>query len=260
MQSKNIIRTIIITSVFLVVYFVIDTPSNDESAVEQSHQTKNEIEPKPAAKDELVLTNPANNPPKTKSDSAQEQSPSQKDVNTTAAKSKLLLKTDTAEQRWTPYIDKTSEHYEKLMALEKEASGPFVIGDIGYFKVLSGDEYVFFEASEKTVEQTKDPFTVYNRHLDDLNNLEEYGDWSAESEQRVRNLFLQYYRGGSYDITAMQCREKTCLLEFSFTQYMDGVVKFLNTLHDNYAACRCVLLETAWPEERLAIIKIIFRD
>jgi hypothetical protein len=71
---------------------------------------------------------------------------------------------------------------------------------------------------------------------------------------------VQYYSGGSYDITAMQCREKTCLLEFSFTQYMDGVVKFLNTLHQNYVACQCILLETAWPEERLAIIKIIFRD
>jgi hypothetical protein len=50
----------------------------------------------------------------------------------------LLLKTDTAEQRWTPYIDKTSEHYKKLMEISDKQGTPFIVGEIGYFKVLRG--------------------------------------------------------------------------------------------------------------------------
>ena len=113
--------------------------------------------------------------------------------------------------------------------------------------------------SETDIAQLEEPFNFYNRHLDDLNNLEEYGDWSVESEQRVRNLFTQYYLQGSYDITALQCREKTCLVEFSFDEMMLGV-KFVEGMRKNYATCQCIIAENMWPQERLAILKIMFRD
>ncbi|MCJ8274924.1 MAG: hypothetical protein MJK04_36670 [Psychrosphaera sp.] len=250
MQSKKILGALSILVVLVLIFLgirttAVDTPitaSDEPVVVEQSNRSEKTIESKPVAKSEFI--------------------PTQSTDKAVRAKAEALLtpdKTETPDQRWNPYIDQSSQEYEKLMEHADKEGSPFKVGETVYFRFENRDGIVFIDHDEVSLAQIKDPFTVYNRHLDDLNNLEEFGDWSADTQARVRNLFTQYYLEGSYDITALQCREKTCLVEFSFDEMMLGV-KFVEAMRKNYAICQCIIAENMWPEERLAIIKIIFRD
>jgi uncharacterized FlgJ-related protein len=171
-----------------------------------------------------------------------------------------IQKTQTTDQRWNPYIDKTSQRYEALLEIASNQDSPFMVGDSFYEKVDKGDGrgIIFVNIDQPLIEQTQDALTQYNQHLDDLYNLENYGYWSAETQDRAKEFIARYNKQGNNKVLALQCRQKTCLIQFSFEQLQQGF-DFITLLQQNAAACECIIVKTLFPDEGMAIIKMMFR-
>lgn len=177
------------------------------------------------------------------------------------AASALAVSNETPLQKftdsWSLYLDKSSAKYKEL--LEKYAVSDdtiFVEGDTAYIKSETEEGIEFTRLTKEYRELARhQPFNVYGIFLQQLNELEGYGDWSYNAELTVRKLFSDYFSPGEYSINAMQCREKTCLIEFSFADF-DKAASFIDGLRANRHKCRCIPAETMWPELMQAVVKI----
>ncbi|OBP15477.1 hypothetical protein A5320_08995 [Rheinheimera sp. SA_1] len=158
---------------------------------------------------------------------------------------------------WSPYLDKNSAEYKYILDKYK-ASEVNVLIDEGnvYFVRKIDDEIELVKITKEYRDLVKyEPFNVYSVFLEQLNELEEYGDWSYGAEVIVRNIFSQYFKGGEYSISTMQCREKTCLIEFNFSD-LNFANNFVDELRKNRKKCQCIPAETIWPELKQAVLKL----
>ncbi len=170
---------------------------------------------------------------------------------------KYNLTDSTAKKSWSPYIKKDSDEYNEVLKKSFNSDGPVIIGENIYFKLLIDENIVFSKINKSDAEAVlNDPFNTYNKLLNDLNETEEYGDWSYQAELIVREIFNKNFNEGTFSINALQCREKTCLIELTYS-ISGAAVKFTDTLRYNRDLCDCYIGEYIWPEEMRAVFKIV---
>jgi hypothetical protein len=161
------------------------------------------------------------------------------------------------ESSWSLYLDENSEEHKYLFDKYKNSKEKiFIEGNNAYFKSETETGLEFTKITKEYRDLVlHDPFNVYGMFLKQLNELESYGDWSYDAELIIRKLFLEYFETGGYSIIAMQCREKTCLIEFNFTDFKLAN-NFVDNLRNNRKNCQCIPAETIWPELKQAVLKI----
>lgn len=158
---------------------------------------------------------------------------------------------------WSLYIDNTTAEYAYLIdKYADSAEDVLVEGDSVYIRNATDDGIEFTKLTKEYRQLSRhEPLNVYGMFLQQLNELEGYGDWSYEAERLVRKLFSDYFSNAQYSINTMQCREKTCLIEFSFTDF-EAVHRFIEYLREHRKQCRCIPAETIWPDLKQAVVKI----
>lgn len=158
---------------------------------------------------------------------------------------------------WSLYIDNTTAEYAYLIdKYADSAEDVLVDGDNVYIRNATDDGIEFTKLTKEHRQLSRhEPLNVYGMFLQQLNELEGYGDWSYEAERLVRKLFSDYFSNAQYSINTMQCREKTCLIEFSFTDF-EAVHRFIEYLREHRKQCRCIPAETIWPDLKQAVVKI----
>lgn len=162
-----------------------------------------------------------------------------------------------SRQDWDPYITKGSEKYEELLSKSMSSDAPVIVGDSIYFRLVIDGEVVFSEINEKEADVVlNEPFSMYNELVDKLNDLESHGDWSFDTEELVRDIFRDNFEDSSYSINAMQCRERTCIVELTYN-IAGAAESFTETLRYNKVLCECNVGEYIWPEEKRAVFKVI---
>lgn len=158
---------------------------------------------------------------------------------------------------WSPYLDKNSEKYKYLLEKYKDSEGKVIVdGGNAYIANKINEDIHFVKITKKYIDLTMyEPLYVHGALLDQLNNLKGYGDWSYGAEVTARNIFSEYFKQGDYSINTIQCREKTCLIEFSFSDF-NFAVAFVDELRANRNKCQCIPAETIWPDLKLAVLKL----
>lgn len=158
---------------------------------------------------------------------------------------------------WSLYLDKNSSEYQVLLDKYADSKDKVIVeGDTVYFKHETEQGIELTKLTREYRELTRhEPFNVYGMFLQQLNELQGYGDWSYDAELTVRALFSDYFTAGGYSINAMQCRVKTCLIEFSFADF-ELANNFVDYLRGNRSTCQCIPAETIWPELKQAVLKI----
>jgi hypothetical protein len=170
---------------------------------------------------------------------------------------KLNLTDPTTKKSWSPYIKNDSDEYNEVLKKSFTSDGPVIIGENIYFKLLIDWNIVFSKINQSDAEAVlNDPFNTYNKLLNDLNEIEEYGDWSYQAELIVREIFNKNFNEGTFFINALQCREKTCLIELTYSIF-GAADKFTDMLRYNRDLCDCNIAEYIWPEEMRAVCKIV---
>ncbi len=161
------------------------------------------------------------------------------------------------EGSWSLYLDRNSAEYKDLIDKYSNSKEKiFIEGDNVYFKKETDEGNEFTKLTREYINLVQhEPFNVYGMFLKQLDELESYGDWSYDAELVVRKLFSQYFKADEYSINAMQCREKTCLIEFNFSDF-NLANNFVDYLRENRKKCQCIPAETIWPELKQAVLKI----
>ena len=158
---------------------------------------------------------------------------------------------------WSPFITKESKKYSELMRRASDSDAPIVMGEEIYFRLVVEGDVVFSKVTEdEAVQVLYDPLNVYNSLVEKLNELEGHGDWSFEAEEIVRNVFDRHFNDPSYRINAIQCREKTCVIELTY-DIIGAAETFTDLLRYNPRLCECSVGEYIWAEEMRAVFKII---
>ncbi len=158
---------------------------------------------------------------------------------------------------WSPYLDKNSEKYKHLLDKYKDSEDNVIVDDNNAYiasKINENIEFVIITKKYRDLTM-HEPLHVHGALLEQLNNLKGYGDWSYRAEVTARNIFSEYFKQGNYSINTIQCREKTCLIEFSFSDF-NFAVDFVDELRANRNKCQCIPAETIWPDLKLAVLKL----
>jgi len=158
---------------------------------------------------------------------------------------------------WSPYLDKNSDKYKHLLDKYKDSEDSVIVdGSNAYIANKINEDIEFVIITKKYRDLTMhEPLYVHGAFLEQLNDLKEYGDWSYGAEVTARNIFSEYFKQGNYSINSIQCREKTCLIEFSFSDF-NFAVDFVDELRANRNKCQCIPSETIWPDLKLAVLKL----
>ena len=158
---------------------------------------------------------------------------------------------------WSPHLDKNSEKYKHLLEKYKYSKDNVIVdGSNAYIANKINEDIEFVIITKKYRDLTMhEPLHVHGALLEQLNNLKGYGDWSYGAEVTARNIFSEYFKQGNYSINSIQCREKTCLIEFSFSDF-NFAVDFVDELRANRNKCQCIPAETIWPDLKLAVLKL----
>ena len=157
------------------------------------------------------------------------------------------------------YLDRDSEEYEKALLKYKDEKDTFMIGDFVYIPIKSETKLDFVKT---TIDELKEPrndfYNIYKRLLEELNsNGEGYGEWSYSSEYQARKIFESYYGSSNYNINAMACREKRCIIEFEYLS-MEEAITFISNVRSNSNGCSCKLIERFSNEINIAVLEIVF--
>ncbi|MBU2223143.1 MAG: hypothetical protein KKB00_03830 [Gammaproteobacteria bacterium] len=158
---------------------------------------------------------------------------------------------------WSPYLDKNSEEYKYLLDKYKDSEGKVIVdGGNAYIANKINENIEIVKITNKHIDLTMhEPLSVHGAILEQLNDLKGYGDWSYGAEVTARNIFSEHFKQGDYSINTIQCREKTCLIEFSFSDF-NFAVDFVDELRANRNKCQCIPAETIWPDLKLAVLKL----
>lgn len=158
---------------------------------------------------------------------------------------------------WSPYLDNNSEKYKYLLEKYRYLEDEVIIdGGNAYIVNKINEDIQFIEITKKHIDLTiHEPLYVHGALLEQLNDLKGYGDWSYGAEVTARNIFSEYFKQGNYSINTIQCREKTCLIEFNFSDF-HFAVDFVDELRANRNKCQCIPAETIWPDLKLAVLKL----
>ncbi|WP_199610910.1 hypothetical protein [Flocculibacter collagenilyticus] len=156
------------------------------------------------------------------------------------------------------YVDENTDEYEELLTKYKKSKSAILLNEYFYVPIKYDGGVDFAKISvEEFGELRKNPGNVYNRRLDYLNKADSYGDWSFDAELNATELFSTYFPHSDYDILVLQCRERFCLTEFTFSNE-DNAYQFIDTLRAKRNMCQCRVLEYFPPTGNQAILEIEF--
>ncbi|WDE12654.1 hypothetical protein [Thalassomonas haliotis] len=156
------------------------------------------------------------------------------------------------------YLKEDSEEYQQILKKYKETPKMIVVDDFAYMPVKYEGGVDFIKLSfDEVARLRKEPNNVFNRRLEKLNTSEHFGAWSVNAEHRAEVLYSTYFSSGDYDIPVIQCRERLCLSEFTFSQ-LQAAQDFVDALRANRKNCRCRIWEYYRPDENMGVLEIEF--
>jgi len=178
-------------------------------------------------------------------------------VNNSNQQAKKITTTKNNIETWG-YIKENTEEYQEVLAEYKKNKGIIVIDKYAYIPVKyeTGIDFVKINGEELN-EARNNPSNIYNRRLEILNTAEEFGSWSLSAEERAKQLFTTYFIPGAYSILVIQCREKWCLSEFTFSN-QDEAKNAIKNIRNNRTICQCRVLEHFRLDENIAVLEIEF--